>query len=463
MTHIIIKDKIEELITRLARAIQIARIYTEEHDLTVKSIDQLYQILNDILLDKGEITIGIIGEEIAFEKEPLYELSMKKKGFIKYLKSIGVKKISFQNGLEKKELFQFTKILGTKADPSDKTQTLEQRLYATHIRHITIGDIGFANQQKADQSLENIQESPPNNYRENVKLLTQTFKRLKGNQSLNVQSARQIVDGLINNLLKNKNLLLMLSSIKGYDESTFEHGINVGIFTLLQAEMLGIEEKYMTNVGMAALLHDIGKLTEPLEEMNGEEKRSDEKSALKKEENQFLQDVKGAKILLDTEGIDVLPAIVAFEHNIHFDGSGGPKRLYGKDLNLISMMIAISDYYDKLRRKPSFYEGGGPEKAYKDMMELSGKRFHPDLLNNFFSVIGVYPPGILVELDTKEIGLVIQASIMDIKRPQIEILYDRNGEKLKEPFIANLAEKNNQGQYVRTIIKSITPLDQNIS
>ncbi len=125
------------------------------------------------------------------------------------------------------------------------------------------------------------------------------------------------------------------------------------------------------------------------------------------------------------------------------------------------MMIAISDYYDKLRKKPSFYEEGGPEKAYEEMMELSGKRFHPDLLNNFFSVIGVYPPGILVELDTKEVGLVIQASIMDIKRPQIEILYDKNGEKLKEPFIVNLAEKNNQGQYIRNIVKSITPFDQN--
>lgn len=75
-------------------------------------------------------------------------------------------------------------------------------------------------------------------------------------------------------------------------------------------------------------------------------------------------------------------------------------------------------------------------------------------------MIGVYPPGILVELDTKEIGLVIQASMLDIKRPQVEILYDNHGEKYKEPRIVNLVEKDKKGQYKRSIVKSISPKDK---
>jgi hypothetical protein len=140
--------------------------------------------------------------------------------------------------------------------------------------------------------------------------------------------------------------------------------------------------------------------------------------------------------------------------------TGYPRKLYGKKLNLISMMIAISDYYDQLRRKPFYYEEGGPEKAYEEMMKLSGKLFHPDLLKNFFSIIGLYPPGTLVELDSQEIALVIQASMFDIKRPQVEVLYDKFGEKYDEPRIMNLMEKNKNGQFKKSIVKSIPPLEK---
>ena len=81
-------------------------------------------------------------------------------------------------------------------------------------------------------------------------------------------------------------------------------------------------------------------------------------------------------------------------------------------------------------------------------------------IKNFFSIIGLYPPGTLVELNTQEIALVIQASMFDIKRPQVEILYNKNGEKYKEPRIVNLMEKDKKGQFKRSIIKSIPPLEK---
>ena len=100
------------------------------------------------------------------------------------------------------------------------------------------------------------------------------------------------------------------------------------------------------------------------------------------------------------------------------------------------------------------------EKIYEDMMALSGKKFHPDLLNNFFNLMGVYPPGTLVELDTKEVALVIQPSTLDIRRPQAEILYDKAGNKYKEPNVVNLMEKDKKGKFKRSIIKSVAPLDK---
>jgi len=461
------KNQIEELIKNMARAIQLARMYAENHKLTQDAIQNFYNVLSNLLAGNQELTIGIIGDEFAFHKEPLYEFSKKRKGFINHLKALGIKKISFFVGVDNRELLDFCKILGSRPDTITEDNTVEKMLAEKSVRHIVLGDIGIIRKKK-DIKLneEQIEALMKKRYQGSVNLLTKTMAELKDNQQLNVQSAKQIVDSLINNILKNKNLLLMLTSMKNRNENMFEHGLNVAVFTLLQAEMLGIEKKYLVDVGMAAMLHDVGKLSKPVEEdENAEEKDPefdfDRVNAVRSMKERIENDIKGAKILLETDGIGVLPALVAFEHNINYDLSGGgPKKVYGKNLNLISMMLAISDHYDQLRKKPAYYESGGPEKAYEAMMKLSGKSFHPDLLQNFFSVLGVYPPGTLVELNTREVAMVIQASMLDIRRPQVEILYNDKGEKLKEPFIVNLVEKNKKGQFKRSIVKSISPMDE---
>jgi HD-GYP domain-containing protein (c-di-GMP phosphodiesterase class II) len=458
----LIKDKIEDLVTRLARAIQVNRIYGRDHTLTHEAVNSLHKIMNDLLLHKEDITLGVIGDEIAHEKEPLYELSARRKQFIDFLKLTGVRKISFSRGVGKKELLDFCLVLIARVEPLEQKRDIGEMLGERGITHVTVGEIGVKEKRVSmPEAQERILNRVKRNYQNSMQLLTQTFQELKGNQPLNVQSARQIVEGLIKNLLQNKNLLLILTSVKTHDENTFMHGINVAIFTLLQGEVLGLEEKYLVDVGMAAMLHDVGKLSLSVDEIDGMSFWTQEKLTPDQQERKRIdQDVAGAKILLETEGINVLAAITAFEHDIKYDMSGFQRKLYGKKLNLISMMIAISDHYDKLRRQPDFYEAGGPEKAHQEMMKLSGTYFHPDLLKNFFSVLGVFPPGTLVELDTKEIALVIQSSMLDIKRPQIEILYDSTGEKYKEPKIVNLVEKDKRGQYRRSIAKSISPVDR---
>jgi len=462
-----IRERIEELITRLARAVQIIQMYGPQHNLAAESVDSLFALLTELLVRKKEITIGIIGDEFAYEKQPLFEYSQRKKGFIEYLKAKGANKISFYPGVDKPEIVQLSKILAAKHRSLDKPETIQALLTEAGIRHITIGDIGYVDRTKeipVSQKIHKPDESPEiqvrRNYQKSIHFLTKTFQELKSNQPLNVQNARQIVDGLIKNMLTNKNLLLMLTSIKGQDENMFMHGVNVAVFTLLQAEVLGLEDKYLLDMGIASLLHDIGKLGLPSDAIKSLEAKSQNELTEEDQKQQAFQDITGAKIMLESEGIPVLAAIAAFEHNIRYDMQGPPKKIYGKSLNLVSMMLAISDYYDKLRRSPEYYMEGGPEKAYDTMMAESGKRLHPDLLENFFTVIGVFPPGTLVELDTGEIALVIQASMLDKKRPQIEIIYNTDGEKYQEPSIVNLVEKDRRGQYKRSITRSISPMGQ---
>ncbi len=463
-----LRSHVEEAIVAFSRVMQVSAMYGEAHRLTGEAINDLFVKLARVFIERDEMTIGVIGDEIAFEKEPFYDVSERIKGFIDHLKEIGVKKISFARGLSKGELAEFSKVLTMKAEFLEKMGGVEKLFELTNIRNITIGELGFRKGVGGEgpeggrpggeaAAMAAMDDATKKQYQEGVEYLSKTYKEIKGNQPMNVQSARQIVDGMINNLLKNKSMLLMLTSLRSHDEGGFVHGVNVTIFTLLQAEVLGIDKKYLADIGMASLLHDIGKISAAGEQAGPKEEEMTEDEKYERSQ----QDVQGAKILLEMEGIGVLPAIAAFEHGISYDMSGHPKKLYGKDeLNLVSMMIAISEYYDKLRTSPEYHEEGGPEKAYEDMMKHSGTKFHPDLVKNFFSLIGVYPPGTLVELDTGEIALVIQASMLDIKRPQVEILYDKKGDKLEEPRIVNLLEKDQKGKYKWSIVRSISPVDK---
>lgn len=452
-----LRNKVEELVIGLARIKQLGQMYGQGHRMVKETVASVYDALAGMLSEKEEIIVGIIGNEIAFEKEPFYEASLRISDFVEHLKEIGVKKITFSKGVDAKEFAEFAKILAMKASDLIKGGGAQRLFEEAGVARIKTGEIGLAEGKGAAAEQQMIDDLTRGNYDKGVDFLEKTYEDIKGNRKLNVQSARQIVSGMISDMLRNKNLLMVLTSVRGQGEGMFLHAMNVAVFTLAQAESLGLDKSHMVDVGMAALLHDVGKLSIP---NKGEEEDEDDASedVIRR---RAMQDVQGAKMLLETDGIGTLAAIVAYEHNIKYDMSGGgPKKLYGEDLNLISMMIAISSYYDRLRRKPSYNLEGGPEKAYEDMMKLAGKDFHPDLLNNFFSLVGVYPPGTLVELDTGETGLVIQSSMMDKKRPQVEIMYDQKGEKYGEPKLVNLLEKDERGRFKWTIVKSVSPMDK---
>lgn len=438
-----IRDKVERMIMSMARAVHVTGMYSNNHPLTQKTVFEFYETLDQVLRENPEITIGVIGEELAYEKKPFYKMSKRVKVFINRLKDAGVMKISFSKNVKEEELAKFCELLNEKSSFSGETQKLNDMMDAEGIKNVTVGKIGFKKREESFAGGE-INSVTKNAYQNGLETFSKAVEELKTNQSVDTQSIRQIVGGIVTEILRNKNLMLILTSAKKRGAGKLLNGMNVAVFTLLQAEALGLEESYLRDIGIAALLNKMRNASEKKE--NSEEKDEIE-----------LEAVKSAKGLLDSSENGILSATIAFERNLWYDNSVEyPRRLYPKDLNFVSMVMAISDYYDTLRGKKEL----APEKVYEKMTQLSGKRFHPDLLNNFFSIIGVYPPGTLVELNTKDVGLVIKESVLDIKRPQVEVLYDDKGSRIKEPFIANLLERDKRGKHKWTIVRSLAPADK---
>lgn len=442
---------VEKFIKEMVTAMRSRVMYGPGHKLAKEAAGRLVGILAEIFSKTDEITLGIVGDEIAFEKEPFYRLSQTMAGFIADLKEIGIEKITFLRCPGEDEIAAFLDIITKNAGAIKEAGGVIKMMEASAITHIFIGSLASADELDAGTISDDIAKMATSVFSEGEHYLKYTFEGVKRKRAVDISAARVFVVKLIGNLARNRHSLLMLTSIKSHDEYTFIHSINVAIFSVIQAEALRLGERLLTEIGIAGLLHDTGKLI-----ISGDILRKPKALDERDLEEMHKHPVDGARILLETAASNPIAAIAAFEHHVRLDQKGYPPRLFGGPMNPASMMISIADVYDALRSKRAYHEDMAPEKTYDEMTKLSGSGFDPKLLLNFFQVIGVYPPGTLVELDDRSIGIVLKESSTDITRPQIEILYDGAGKKMTSSPIVNLLEKDRATQkYKMSIVKSI--------
>jgi HD-GYP domain-containing protein (c-di-GMP phosphodiesterase class II) len=247
-----------------------------------------------------------------------------------------------------------------------------------------------------------------------------------------------------------------LTAIKNFDEYTFAHSVNVCILSVALGARLGLPKKKLSELGYGALFHDVGKVKLPLEIIN-------KPAELTEEEWEKIQKhpVWGVKILLSRRALDrfsLVAMVVAFEHHLKMDLSGYPQLSFKKDLNLYSRIVSIADVYDSMTSGRVYAKTPlTPDEALKQMMNQAGKSFDPVLLKVFINMLGIYPVGSVVLLDTGEVGVVIKSNPDQLSRPEVAIIADKNGKKEKVEMIDLAGLHGKTGEYKRTILKTIDP------
>jgi len=182
-------------------------------------------------------------------------------------------------------------------------------------------------------------------------------------------AAREMVDSLAQAVAQNRTALLSLTALKNYDNYTFTHMVNVSILTMGQARGVGIDGAQLREFGMAALMHDIGKVQTPNEILN-------KPGALTPEEFTILKrhTVDGAEILRKTPEMPTLAPIVAFEHHLRADGTGYPAASRTK-LNLGTSLVGIADVYDAMRSQRVYHKGYPTDRILVVLQKNDGKQF----------------------------------------------------------------------------------------
>lgn len=268
----------------------------------------------------------------------------------------------------------------------------------------------------------------------------------------------------VNCIMQDESSLLGLANIKNYDEYTFNHSVNVAIYAIALGQRIGIPKMILSHLGMAGLFHDIGKIKIPRAILNKKEKLSAEEWTVIR-----FHPVVGAEMIIQMKEWGELSTRLigaTFEHHLKYDLSGYPKLSRKRNLTLFGKVVALADFYDALVR-PRVYRKFPyvSEKILGLMLERAGKDFDPALVKVFINMIGIFPLGTLVLLNTNEMGIVMQTQEDPdlIDRPRVCLLYYSDGEYRKGKIV-DLGEMDDEGRtFKRSIVKTLDPNEYNLN
>ena len=197
-------------------------------------------------------------------------------------------------------------------------------------------------------------------------------------------------------------------------------------------------------------MHDIGKVNTPLEVLNKPDKLTREEFDIMKRHV-----VDGAHILRRTPEMPALAPIVAFEHHLKQDLSGYPEGIGSRQLNLCTMIVSIADVFDALRSNRPYRQGLATVRIRSIMGEQGNPAFNQALLKRFVNLMGLFPIGTLVRLNTEELAVVTAEHPTDPFRPQVKIVIDSSGAIIEEPVLANTWDRDDRGEHPYAVVEAV--------
>ncbi|MYM63759.1 HD-GYP domain-containing protein [Pseudomaricurvus sp. HS19] len=249
-------------------------------------------------------------------------------------------------------------------------------------------------------------------------------------RTIDMNQARATVTRIVDSVLRNKDALAWLTRIKNKDEYTAEHSLNVSILAATFARHLGHTEEEIAIIALGGLLHDVGKAKIPTEILNKEGRLTNEEFALMRQHAVF-----GRNLLMSAASKDKITIDIAHSHHERVDGKGYPRKLQAHQIPYYAKVIAIADTYDAITSNRCYDSGRSSMEALDIIYHVKGEQFDEALALEFIRCIGVYPPGAIVEMNTGEVGLVVNTHEQSKLKPRILMVLDKNKERVAAQFV----------------------------
>lgn len=253
--------------------------------------------------------------------------------------------------------------------------------------------------------------------------VTRMFGEARLGHAIQLDDVAPLVEEIAASVSRDPSAMVKVTRLKTKNEYTYLHSVAVCALMINLARHLGLPEDQVSAIGMAGLLHDIGKMAMPTEVL-------DKPGALDAGEMQIIRNhpVEGHALLVDSPEITALALDVCLHHHERIDGNGYPFGIRGEDLSIYARMGAICDVYDAVTSNRPYKTAWSPSEALAKMLEWEG-HFDPEVLDAFITSIGILPLGALVRLKSSRLGLVVAGNDHEPTLPVVRAFYDIPGQR----------------------------------
>jgi HD-GYP domain-containing protein (c-di-GMP phosphodiesterase class II) len=457
-----------EFLVVLYTAFRSLKLYPLENNQVQRALDDLWATTKHLLDVEKEIEMRLQSEFI-FVNSTRLRLDLDNYASFSHILSVlrqcGIGAVRVGEGVDRKQLQQFVSLLlsyGAKELTPSKVQELGQKLADSGVTHI-----GVEPPLEMEEDVEDVErqkEAAKRTYARSVAVTKEVINSIRLGRTANVKKVKRAVQTIVDQVLNNEASLVGLTTLRDYDEYTFTHSVNVCIFSVALGRKLGLSKLQLYDLGMAALFHDVGKSRVPLGVLNKD-------AGLTEEEWRIVQAHPwlGVLTLFELRGYGEIPyrgMIVAYEHHMKTDLTGYPKTLRARSLSMYSKIVAVADGFDAATSRRVYQTVPiQPDQVLREMWENPRRGYDPVVVKAFVNLIGIYPVGTCVILDTYEVAIVHSGNpdVTHVHRPVVRIVTSPDGAPLEPGFLADLAQRDEQDRFPRTIVKVTDPAKYGIN
>lgn len=451
------------LLLTIYAALRSLKLYPIENPTPQKALDDLQSASTILLRAEDEIEVRMSGDFIFINGTRL-RLELENYASFSYilttLRSFGIGTLWVKRDIERKEWQIFLSLLlsvSERESREDRFAELRQRMDQGQVTHIDLEPLIEASDDLSEDS--ESREAAKRIYAQGAAVTQEVVNSIRMGRTASLKKVKRVLQGIVDQVLNNETSLIGLTTIRDYDEYTFAHSVNVCIFSVALGKKLGFNRMQLYDLGLAALMHDIGKARVPLEILN-KTSGLDEFEWLSMQQHPWL----GALTLFEMRSYGDIPQraiLVAHEHHMKTDLSGYPGHVRPRDLGLFSRIVSVADSFDAATTRRSYQTVPiEPDEVLREMWENPRRGLDTIIVKAMINLIGVYPVGTCVILDTFEVA-VVAATNPDpeyLNRPVVRIAIDADGAVIPPPGNPrSLAESNGDGGFARSIVKVTNP------
>ncbi len=420
---------VSEALAKVSVYVRSLGLYGRAHPIVEEMVNAAQESLLQALASNPVISVVVTERYLALDSFPVEDPTGCLQSFLELLHERQIGEVLFSAGVSVPDIDVFAEALSMSAETlalHGGSDTFLKSRGVTNVKAL----------RETDETQTAEGPAAAQVYNGALVLAEEAMEAVATGMPLPVADIRSAVTDSLHSLMTDETALLALAAIRSYDRYLSEHSVNVCIFSMMLGRDLGLTVEEVMDLGIAALLHDVGKVFVPSEVVKKPGKLTEEEWMEMRK-----HPVAGARALAGMRELPSLSATVALEHHMYMDGTGYPS-LGHHQPHLSSRLVTIADTYDAMTTERPYRTRWTPDEAIGWMLYETQDRYDRQLLARFASRAGMFPIGTFVKLSSDDLAVVVGGSRQSPRRPVVKVVAPRS--RRRQGQVVNLAESRHR-------------------